>query len=275
MTLDWQGHRGARGLAPENSIPGFIKALEYPVTTLELDVVVSADQQVVVSHEPYMAAEICTKPNGAPVEKGEELGLNLFGMPYDSIRQYDCGSRGNRQFPEQEKQQVAKPLLRDVIQAVESHCAKTGRSKPAYNVEIKSKPEWDNTYTPEPETFSRLVVKAIKESGVLERTTIQSFDPRVLRYLHEYAPQVRLSCLIEGEETLEERLAILDFVPDVYSPNYERLTAEQVMEAQDMGMLVIPWTVNDVEAMDALIAMGVDGIITDYPDRIAKGKGNK
>ncbi len=268
--FDWQGHRGARGLAPENTIPAFLKALEYPVTTLELDVVVSADKQVVVSHEPYMSAEICTKPNGEPVSEVEALGLNLFAMPYDSIRQYDCGRRGNRGFPEQKAQAVSKPLLTDMISAVEAHCEKTGRSKPRYNIEIKSRRDWYNAFVPPPEEFVQGVMADVEKTGVKERVSIQSFDPGVLQALDRLYPDVEMVYLVTNRQPLSKQLELLGVTPDVYSPNYRLLTAEIVKQAHAQGLRVIPWTVNEVPAMRSLMEMGVDGIITDYPNRIAE-----
>ncbi len=135
VEYDLQGHRGARGLLPENSIPGFLLALEYGVDTIEMDVVVSADSQVVVSHEPWMSAEICSHPDSTAVDEEEAMSLNLFTMSYERIALFDCGSRGNERFPEQEPMSVAKPLLVDALRAVESAAETPVR----YNIEIKSR----------------------------------------------------------------------------------------------------------------------------------------
>ena len=117
--LDIQGHRGARGLMPENTVPSFIHALTLGVTTLELDVVVSRDSQVVVSHEPFLSSTICLSPDGKAIPVEEEKRYNLYQMDYDDIRRADCGSKGNPRFPEQRKMAVAKPLLTEVIDSVE------------------------------------------------------------------------------------------------------------------------------------------------------------
>ena len=116
--FDVQGHRGARGLLPENSIPGFKRALELGVTTLEMDVVIAADSTVVVSHEPWMSQVICRRPDGSPVEAADEF--NLHRMTYEEIRLFDCGSRGHPLFPRQTKMPVTKPRLSDVIDAAEA-----------------------------------------------------------------------------------------------------------------------------------------------------------
>lgn len=117
--FDIEGHRGARGVYPENSIPGFIYALELGVTTIEMDVVVSADRKLVVSHDPWMSSAICLHPDGTPVTKDEEAGLNLYRIDYDEIKRYDCGSRGNERFPLQQKMPVCKPLFSEVIDTIE------------------------------------------------------------------------------------------------------------------------------------------------------------
>ena len=111
-TIDWQGHRGARGLLPENTIPAFLKALEYPVRTLELDVVVSKDQRIILSHEPWFSEHICSKPNGQAVSASEAPTLKIYEMDYATIQSYDCGQRGNERLPEQQPLAVAKPDLR-------------------------------------------------------------------------------------------------------------------------------------------------------------------
>ncbi|MEP6647758.1 MAG: glycerophosphodiester phosphodiesterase family protein, partial [Saprospiraceae bacterium] len=136
--IDWQGHRGCRGLMPENTMPGFMKAVELGVTTLELDVVISKDGQVVVSHEPWMSSIICSHPDGTPVTKSEEKTLNLYNMDYSEIQTYDCGKRGNPDFPSQMQVGTVKPTLKMVIRSVEVFAAENKFRQPRYNIELKS-----------------------------------------------------------------------------------------------------------------------------------------
>jgi len=266
--IDWQGHRGARGLLPENTIPAFLKALEYPVTTLELDVVISKDGKVVVSHEPWMSAGICQYPNGGAITEEQEQKLRIMDMAYAKIQEYDCGSRGNENFPEQTPMVVAKPLLDTLFAAVRVWCAENGRPLPDYNIEIKSKPAWDGVLTPEPNEFAKRLLTVVEQAGVRERTCIQSFDPRALRAVHELSPQMKTAWLVSDTDGLEANLEELGFLPTIYSPYYKLVTANVVAEAHEKGLRIIPWTVNDTDEMRALIKMGVDGIITDYPNRI-------
>ena len=270
QTIDWQGHRGARGLLPENTIPAFLKALEYPVTTLELDVVISQDGKVVISHEPWMSAAICQQPDGSPIPEEEEQTFRIYDMAYAKIRAFDCGSKGNANFPEQTAMKVSKPLLDSLFPAVAAWCTEHDRPLPDYNIEIKSQPEWDGTFTPEPNEFAKRVLTIIEQAGVRERTCIQSFDARALRAVHELDPDMTTAWLVADTDGLEVNLNELGFLPTIYSPYYKLVTANVVKEAHERGLKIIPWTVNEVPQMRALISMGVDGIITDYPNRIAE-----
>jgi glycerophosphoryl diester phosphodiesterase len=266
--FDVQGHRGARGLLPENTIPAFLRALDLGVTTLELDVVIAKDSTVVVSHEPWMSGTICTQPNGEPVPAETEEEFRIFEMTYDEVARFDCGSRGNPRFPKQEKRAVAKPRLRDVIDAVEVHLRERDLPPVQYNIETKARPAWDGTFTPDPETFTRLLYDVLIEKGVKERTILQSFDGRTLRVGRDIDPSWRLALLVEqdGYQGLAANLETLGFVPTVYSPDYRLVNATLVSEAHARGIQVIPWTVNTLEAMQRLKALGVDGLITDFPD---------
>ena len=196
-TLDIQGHRGCRGLLPENTIPAFIKALDLGVTTLELDVVISEDEQVVVSHEPWLNHFICKSPDGYEVDKNNEMSWNLFTMNYEEeIKKCDCGSLGNPRFPDQQTMVVHKPLLSDMIDSVEAYVREKSLPPVAYNIEIKSMPEGDNLFHPVPEHFCTLVLKVLEAKGIMDRMNIQSFDVRVLQHLHETRPGIKLAYLV-------------------------------------------------------------------------------
>ena len=265
--FDLQGHRGARGLAPENTIPAFRRALEIGVTTLEMDVAIAGDGTVVVSHEPWMHPEKCLAPDGAPI--GDGTRHNLYEMSYEDVAAYDCGSLTLDDFPEQESQSTPKPRLRDVIQMAEAYVTEHDRPPIFYNVEIKSRPEWDGTYHPDPAAFVERVLAVVTDAGVAPRTTIQSFDPRSLEAVHRQTAPVRTALLVgwAGDDGVGENLDALSFVPDIYSPQ-ARLVDEELVEAvRERGLQLIPWTVNDLDDMQRLLRLGVDGLITDYPDR--------
>lgn len=270
--FDVQGHRGARGLLPENSIAGFKKALDLGVTTIEIDVVITKDKKVVVSHEPWLSHEICLDQNGAAISKENERKFNIFKMDYDELTKCDCGSLGNGKFPQQQKVPVVKPLLSDVIIAVEDHIRNYSMYEVDYNIEIKSHPDNDNKYHPGVEEFSDLVYTVLNDYLPLERVVVQSFDFRVLRFWNKKYPSVRLAALVENQKTIDENLEALGFRPSIYSPHYKLLNKTNVAYLRKMKMRVIPWTVNEESEMLALKGMGVDGFITDYPDRAKKYK---
>lgn len=272
-TFEIQGHRGARGLAPENTIPAFIRAIDEGVHTLELDVVISKDGKVVVSHEPYFNPPISTFPNGEAVLLDTET--NTYKLNYREIKKYDVGKRGNPAFPEQQKIAAYKPLLKEVIKTAENYAKQKGLPPLQYNIELKSLSEEYNISQPEPKEFSDLVVKIIAKHLPAERVTIQSFDFEILKYWHnqiknENYPKVSLSALIEPDDNndVEYNLSKLGFVPDIWSPYFKMLTAEIVSELHTKDVRVIPWTVNEISDMKYVKAIGCDGLITDYPNRI-------
>ena len=261
---DIQGHRGCRGLMPENTLPAFLKAVDLGVNTLELDVVISLDGQVVVSHEPWLNENICLGPDGLPLKEGKKY--NLYKMSYAEIEKCDCGSLGNKKFPNQQKVRVPKPLLSAVIDSVEALVKEKGIGPVAYNIEVKSYAPHDNLYHPTPEIFARAVAEVVKKHGVADRTFIQAFDPRPLIALKDET-EIRLILLIANARTMEENLEELGFNPYGYSPNYRFATRKMIQKAHSKGIKVIPWTVNNPKAMEKLFRHGVDGIITDYPDQ--------
>lgn len=265
--LDIQGHRGARGLFPENTIPGFKGALDLGVQTLELDVVVSSEGFIVVSHEPWLNPEICLDPEGNVIPEGEGRKWNLFEMTYDSIAQCDCGMRPHPRFPDQIHYPAHKPLLSEVIDSMETHARETQRELPYYNIELKTVPLAEGIWNPSPIGFCALVRKVIQEKGIADRTIIQSFDTEILENMHRIFPQMRISLLVENQDPYMA-LDSLSFQPDILSPDQTLLTEELISEMHDRGMKVIPWTVNDPGSAKRLIEWGVDGLITDYPDRI-------
>jgi len=266
--IDVQGHRGARGLMPENTIPAMLEAVRLGVTTLELDVVISADGQVVVSHEPWINAEICLDSTGEELSSSKGKQLNLYQLTYTEIMAFDCGSKGNSRFPQQQKMPVVKPLLSDVFDIVERYLKEYKRPPVNYNIEIKSTPAGDGKQHPEPEVFAELVMKEISKAGLQSRTIIQSFDMRPLRYLNSKNFPVKLALLVETQTNYEAAIRELGFIPTIYSPYYRLVNKKLMAYATQTGMLVIPWTVNETDEMDRLLELGVHGIITDYPDRL-------
>ena len=264
-SLDLQGHRGMRGLFPENSILGFLKALELGVNTLELDIVMSGDTQLVVSHEPFISSAICQYPGWRQIPKETEKELNMYHMTYNEIKAFDCGSLLNQDFLLQEKSRVSKPLLTEVLDTVEQVATAKGQLI-HYNIELKSELALEGIYHPEVAVFCEAAYQAINNQVDWPRITIQSFDFRILRYFNKHYPEVQLALLIENELSWELNIDSLGFKPEIYSCDYALLSAETISELQEINMKVIPWTVNDSLDMRQLIHWGVNGLITDYPN---------
>ena len=265
--FDYQGHRGCRGLMPENTIPAFLKAIDLHVTTLEMDLVITKDQQVIVSHEPFFNHEITTKPDGSFIDEKNEHNYNIYQMTYAETQRYDVGLKPHPRFSQQQKLAVHKPLLSDVIDSVEAH-----NSSMFYNIETKTKPETDGIFHPKPDVFVNLLMDVIKSKHIQNRVIIQSFDIRTLQYLHVAYPTIKTALLIEDldKKPLDLQLKDLGFMPTIYSPEQSLVTAELVKQCKDSGVRLIPWTVNESSKIAELKAMGVDGLISDYPNLYKK-----
>jgi glycerophosphoryl diester phosphodiesterase len=266
--FDKQGHRGCRGLMPENTIPAMEVALAHGVNTLEMDISFSADSQALLSHEPFFSHDITTKPDGSFVTEDEEKSLNLFKMKYEEIRRYDVGMKPHPRFPKQKKIKVHKPLLSDVIDYVEGYVTDAGTPKIHYNIETKTTPATDNVYHPAPQVFVDLLMKVIDRKKIRNRVIIQSFDIRTLQYLHQKYADVKTSLLIESQEliTVNQKIKTLGFDPDIVSPEYHMVTPGMIKDLHHRNIRVIPWTINDASSIERYKALGVDGVITDYPD---------
>ena len=270
--FDKEGHRGCRGLMPENTIPAMLKAIELGVNTLETDVVITKDKKVILSHEPFFNHEITTKPDGSPVTESEEKSLNIYQMDYARVKNFDVGMRPHPRFPQQEKIAVAKPLLSDMIDAVEKYCTIHHKTLPQYNIETKTQPATDDLYHPKPAEFVELLVAVIKEKKMEDRVIIQSFDLRTLQYLHLHYPGFKTALLVEDfdKRIFALQLKGLGFIPSFYSPHFSLVTPLLVKQCKDAGIRLIPWTVNDIEKIKELKKMGVNGVISDFPDLFAQ-----
>lgn len=267
--LDVQAHRGGMALMPENTIPAMLNAVKLGAKTLELDVVISGDGKVVVSHDAYMSSDFMRKPDGSDITKEEEKSMFLYKMTYDSISRFDAGTKPHPRFPEQLKMKVHRPLLSDLIDSVEAY-VKANKLKPVYyNIETKISPMGDGVYNPVPDVFVETIMAVINKKNIKKRFVIQSFDIRTLQILHKTSPDIKLALLVsKGDVTAD--LEKLGFVPAIYSPYYASVNTEMIKMAHEKKMLVLPWTVDQEEEMIALGKLGVDGIITNKPDLLIK-----
>ncbi len=266
--LDIQGHRGCRGLMPENTIPAFMHALDLGVTTLELDVVITKDKKVVVSHEPFMSHVICTDPDGNEIKEADEKSHNIYELTYEEVQKYDCGSKKHPDYPQQRKMKVHKPLLSEVIEQAEQY-VKEKKLKPIlYNIEIKRKPKFDGQFHPNGTEFADLVLDVIYGQKIEKRTILQCFDKETLQIVHEKKPDLTTALLIFNLKSFKKNIKELGYTPPIYSPYFKRVNEKLMKKAKKKGVKVIPWTVNEKADIKAMLDLGVEGIISDYPDRI-------
>lgn len=263
-----QGHRGCRGLMPENTIEGMLKALDLGVVTVEMDVVISKDNQVVLSHEPFFNHEITTLPNGIFIAEKEEHLYNIYNMLYKDIKTYDVGLKAHPVFINQQKIRSFKPLLSEVFDTVKNYMASANRPYPYFNIEIKCLPEIDEIFHPLPSIFIDLVMKVIIDKEMQNQVQIQSFDCRCLQYLHLQYPTIPIGLLIEkyNKSSLAKQIKNLGFLPAVYSPEQSLITPELISECHLQKIKIIPWTINEISTINKFRGMGVDGIISDYPN---------
>lgn len=287
--FDLQGHRGARGLAPENTLDAFELALRLGVNTLELDLGMSRDDVLVVHHDLRLNPDMTRDANGA---YSSETEISIRSLPLAQIRQYDVGrakpgSRTAQTFPQQQPRDGARiPTLAEVFALADRLGARDVR----FNIETKLTPR-SGAETPDPETFARAVTDAVRQHGLAGRVTVQSFDWRTLAALRTIAPDIARVCLTSetpgfdtiargkpGASAWTAGLDVDDFggsAPRLvaaagcktWSPQFRSVTRAAVAEAHGLGLTVIPWTANEPADLAQLIGMKVDGIITDYPDR--------
>lgn len=264
------GHRGSRGTMPENTLPAFAEALKAGADVLELDLGITKDGVVVVSHEPNVTPERCLGPGGAKLEKP----LPLRSLTLKEVKTYDCGTLTNPKFPRQAAVPgTTIPTLEEVFALVRTSKLPAA-AKVEFNIETKIFP-YDPDLSPAPAEFAALVVREVKRNAMGPRVMVQSFDVRTLKQVKALAPEIRTSQLTY-EELLDIVPALQAALTDIWSPNYKWITAEAVKAAQKAGIQVAPWTINTPKEWDIAIAAGVDAIITDYPaDLIAHLKAKK
>ncbi len=247
------GHRGARAVMPENSLPAFEYALAQGVDALEMNLAVTKDNVLVVSHDPELSAKLCKGPEGSP--------RIIRQLTLAELKKWECGVVANPDFPKQKAIAGTRvPTFDEVLRL-----AKPTRVE--LNVETKSFPSRPEL-TPAPEEFSRLVIEAVRKHGMESRLILQSFDWRTLAAAKQIAPKVRLSALYPFSMTEPWQSAVTDAHAkgfQIVSPHYRVATAAEIEKAHKLGMHVVPWTANEPKIWDALIDAKADAIITDDP----------
>lgn len=264
--FDKQSNRGARGLAPENTVTAMLRGLDLGATTIGMNVVISKDNQVVLSHEPYFNHEISLTPAGKDISLKQEKTFNMYQMDYAEIRKFDVGSKVHQRFPGQQKYKAYKPLLTEVIDSVEAYVKRRKLPKPDYAIEIKTIRKGDGEFHPEPAEFTQLVMDVVMAKKMSKRTIIQAFDIRSLQYAHAHYPKVRTALMIDEKEDFENNIRDLGFSPTFYSPYAVLVGKGLVDRCHAAGIKIVPWTVNSLKEMNYMVGLGVDGMITDFPN---------
>jgi glycerophosphoryl diester phosphodiesterase len=268
-----EGHRGTRGLMPENTIPSMKKAIDDGANVIEVDIQISKDNMVTVAHDPYINRTYSLMPDGSEIPESDARKHILYQMNYTDIRKFDVGSKIYNEFPDQKKMRAYIPLLGELIDSVEQHSISKDLPGIIYNIEIKANPEKDGIYQPEPAALIKLVMDVVNSKKIDNRFYIQSFDVRQIQEVHKNYPHVVTGFLTSKKDlSLEDNLKLIGFKPDIYSPQYKLATAELIKKCHDSGMKFVPWTVNTIEEMEQLIRLGADGIITDYPNLLSRLK---
>lgn len=265
--LDIQGHRGCRGLMPENTIPGFIRALESGVTTLEMDVGIAGDHSVVVSHDPYFHHHISTGPNSLEITEANMLSHNIFKMDYPTIASYDVGLKLHPNFQIQRKIPTIKPKLSMVFDTVEAYIIANDLPEVQYSIELKRNPKYDNQFHPDGETFVNDVLNLLAHYNLNDRIILQCFDIETLQIIRRKKPNIKLAYLIASSTDFVDNIDRLGFVPEIYSPAFKLVDTKLVTYCNDQGMHLVPWTINEVSDLERIMLLGVHGVISDYPDR--------
>jgi glycerophosphoryl diester phosphodiesterase len=242
------GHRGARAMYPENTIPAFSYAIDIGADVLEMDVAVTKDNVLVISHDPHINPEICTGPHP---------GVAIHELTFAEVREYDCGALKNPRFPKQH------PVPGTRIPTLDEVLSLSTRGNIQFNIETKSFPDHPEL-TPPPDVFARMMLDVIRKHGVESRSIVQSFDFRTLHAMKRLAPDIRLAALWEGEARPFDSIA-KEAEAGIISPDFHLVSPEQVKASHDAKLEVVPWTADTPQDWQRLIDAGVDAIITDDP----------
>lgn len=271
--VDVQAHRGGMGLYPEESLAAMKNAVDLGVNTLEMDLCITQDNKVILSHDKYFHHRYATDPEGNPV-KAEDPKVYLYQIPYSEVVKWDVGMRENPEWPEKHCIPAVKPVASEVIRTVEAYVKEKGLSPVSYNIEIKSEETSsegvEGVNWPDYREYADRCVNMLDSLGLGDRLIIQCFDVRTLNYINEKYPGHHLSYLLGAGMQYEKSMAKLNFIPEWFSPEYRFVNAELMEKAHRDGMKVVTWTVDDPAEMRNLLDLKVEAIISNYPDRLLK-----
>lgn len=260
------GHRGCRGDRPENTIAGFLHALQQKSDALEMDVHLTSDYKLVVNHDPVISPDQFERVDGSPMPSNEEI--RIFRTHSSELNNYRRKPATGSSWVPRHEDDTHLPLLSEVVQAVSKYCSQPKRSLPVFNIEVKSNPVWDNVYQPPPADIARCVRGEMRQNGIELNTVIQSFDPRILTELHYADRDLSLVFLAEKPVSVSQVIAWLGFAPWGLSLHHSLLNRHLVECCREEEIEPLAWTVNNVEEFRRLKELGVYHIITDFPGLI-------
>lgn len=262
-SIEYIAHRGVRGIYPENSVGGFILAMSKGATILEMDLAISKDNRVILSHDPVISPSHCFNSEKGESEDKEEFAL--FQLSYQEIQQFVCGSNGHKKFPYQEKASETIPLLETVIDTTIAYASRNNLNAPYYHIELKYSGSDGEGYYPEIEEYVSLVLDVLSRKGILGRTVLTSFNEEILQAIDAKAPEVSLGLNVANLKGFDKNIERLGFSPDYYVVYYRLISKKLVRKARMKGITVSAWTVNDVKTIEKLRKKGVTSIISDFP----------
>ncbi|MCT4581966.1 MAG: glycerophosphodiester phosphodiesterase family protein [Flavobacteriales bacterium] len=252
------GHRGCRGILPENTLESFKKALTYDIDGIEWDVVVNKDKQLVISHEEYMDKTYCLAPDGSEIKHNKDHCL--YEMTQKEIEAFDCGTKPHPKFPEQQHIKSYKPLVQEAFNKIDF-------KDKTILFEIKSEKKLYGKAQPYPEEYVEIILNEVAEFKGREQIIFMSFDPQIIELLHQKAPDYKLVYLHEslglsGNKILKQ-LSFKPYALGIYS---KFISPKMVKNTHEQGVKVFAWTVNKEKEFNRLLETNLDGIITDFPN---------
>lgn len=258
------GHRGCRGLFPENSLEAFNKAIELGVDGIEWDVVVSKDKKLIISHEPYLHNAYCLDGDGNEMTSSQGKEINFFELTAEEIQQFDCGTKLHSKYPEQQKVRTYKPTVQEAFE-------KLALSNITILFEIKSEEPDYGAYQPDPEEYADIIYKEVSSFEFKENIIFMSFDPKILEALHKLLPNFRYVYLTyKPFVSTKKFLKDISFKPYALGMYHPTITKRDINLLHAQNINVFAWTVNKENQAKKLVKFKIDGIITDYPDRIRR-----
>ncbi|MEP7265589.1 MAG: glycerophosphodiester phosphodiesterase family protein [Bacteroidota bacterium] len=257
------GRQGCRSIVPGNTTPSFIQALKTGVEAVELDIMMSADGQLIVTDHAVITPLNYYHPE-------IKYDVPVYQLTADELSKFDCGKRFNSRYPYRKMISTSIPVLKDVIGRMEKYILWNHIKPVQYFIDIKTSPETDGIYHPKPEEMVIQLVDLIRTLNISRRCTVISSDVRPLQHVQRLNQKINIALKVENEESVQDNVDALGFTPSIYMLHFHKVTRENMYTIQAGGMRMIPFGANDLLDLNELYAMGVDGLLTDNPDHALK-----